>query len=45
MKTLPIKLDESTHLQLQLAASIAGQNRAEFVINALKVALKKAGQK
>jgi hypothetical protein len=40
MKTLPIKLDDALHLQLQLAASIAGKGRQEFVIDALKAAIK-----
>lgn len=39
MKTLPIKLDEALHLQLQLAASIAGIGRSEFVIQALRKAI------
>jgi len=41
MKILPLKLDNDLHLQLQLAASIAGKGRAEFVIDLLRTALKK----
>ena len=45
MKILPIKLDDSLHLKLQLAASLAGKKRMEYVIDALKEAVERDAKK